>query len=484
MKTGLASRRIILLEFNELCPALLEKWMGDGSLPNFKRFFDASQAFITTADAAPPALEPWIQWYSLHTGLSYQQHGVFRLTDGPRAGHPDIWAVVRDAGLRVFNCASMNAKRFAGEGSLFVPDPWCTSETAHPKELNRFHAFVARQVQEHTNKQLRNSPREFAQFIAFLLAHGLRATTIRKIAAQLLSEKLGDGGQHWKRVVVLDWLQMDIFLHYWKKVRPTFSTFFLNSTAHFQHSYWRYMEPALFAAPTDSKDVQRFRDAIKTGYRNMDDLLGDFFALESRYGATLVLATALSQQPYLKHESIGGQRFYRPYNIGKLLELCGIRPTLVEPTMTHQYMVHFESRATLETAAAALAQLNCGDEPLFDLDRRSDHTVYLGCQLRRPVPDDATINRRPDEEFQLPFYDHFHLLDQTKSGCHHPDGVLWIKTGQPVIHDGKVSILDVFPTILDLLEIEYPPHAGHPYCGRSLLAEGAMTAFPKAAVAE
>jgi hypothetical protein len=112
--------------------------MGDGTLPNFRSFFEASHAFTTIADAAPPALEPWIQWYSLHTGLSYQQHRVFRLTDGPQAGHPDIWEVIRNAGLTVFNCSSMNAKSFASSGSLFIPDPWCTSESAYPKELNRF----------------------------------------------------------------------------------------------------------------------------------------------------------------------------------------------------------------------------------------------------------------------------------------------------------------------------------------------------------
>ena len=471
MKAGLASKKIILLEFNELCPALLEKWMDDGSLPNFRRFFEGSQAFITTADAAPPALEPWIQWYSLHTGLSYQQHGVFRLTDGPRAAYPDIWEVIRNAGLTVFNCSSMNAKSFASNGSLFVPDPWSTSESAHPTELNRFHAFVAKQVQEHTNKQLRSHLREHRQFVTFLLTHGLRATTIRKIAGQILAEKLGDGSERWKRVIVLDWLQTDIFLHYWRKHRPSFSTFFLNSTAHFQHSYWRYMEPALFAAPADQRDVQRFRSAIKTGYRNMDSLLGDFFDLESQHGATLVLATALSQQPYLKHETIGGQRFYRPFDIRKLLEMCGVHPKAIEPTMTHQYMIHFESRAAQEAAAAKISQLTCGDESLFDLDRRSGHSIYLGCQLRKPVPDEATINQGLDNASRLPFYDHFHLIDQTKSGYHHPDGVLWIKFGEHAVHNGKVSILDIFPTILDLLEIRYDPHPSHPYRGHSLLAE-------------
>ena len=41
-------------------------------------------------------------------------------------------------------------------------------------------------------------------------------------------------------------MQMDVFRRYWKRERPTFSTLFLNSTAHFQHLHWREMEPHLF----------------------------------------------------------------------------------------------------------------------------------------------------------------------------------------------------------------------------------------------
>jgi hypothetical protein len=64
--------RVILIEFNELTPRLLDAWMASGDLPNFKRFYDRSQVFITEADDFDPVnLEPWIQWYSIHTGLPF-----------------------------------------------------------------------------------------------------------------------------------------------------------------------------------------------------------------------------------------------------------------------------------------------------------------------------------------------------------------------------------------------------------------------------
>src|SRR5690349_19082839 len=94
-----ARRRVLLLEFNELCPSLLDRWIAEGQLPNFARLRGESVAFVTDADVADPGqLEPWIQWYSIHTGLAYDQHRVFHLTDGSKADHPDIYSTLLNAG--------------------------------------------------------------------------------------------------------------------------------------------------------------------------------------------------------------------------------------------------------------------------------------------------------------------------------------------------------------------------------------------------
>src|SRR3954447_7313915 len=62
--------KILMLKFNEICPPLIERWMGEGLLPGFAEFHRASQIFTALADEVDPVnLEPWIQWYSIHTGL-------------------------------------------------------------------------------------------------------------------------------------------------------------------------------------------------------------------------------------------------------------------------------------------------------------------------------------------------------------------------------------------------------------------------------
>ena len=80
----LAESRVILLEFNELCPDLLGDFMGRGLLPNFRRLYESSAVFTTDAGEDAPNLEPWIQWPTVHSGLPFADHGVFHLGDGKK----------------------------------------------------------------------------------------------------------------------------------------------------------------------------------------------------------------------------------------------------------------------------------------------------------------------------------------------------------------------------------------------------------------
>ena len=82
-------RPVIVLEFNELTPALMERFIAGGHLPAFSRLRSQSVACVTDSEEVAPNLEPWIQWVTVHTGRSYQEHGVFQLGDGPTGQGPE-----------------------------------------------------------------------------------------------------------------------------------------------------------------------------------------------------------------------------------------------------------------------------------------------------------------------------------------------------------------------------------------------------------
>src|SRR5262249_48209197 len=157
--------------------------------------------------------------------------------------------------------------------------------------LARFHRFVQARVVEHTRDRVPLRLTEYAQFVSFMVRHGLSAATARAIVEQLTAEV---GHRHrWKRAMILDRLQMDLFEHGWRRLRPALSTFMLNSTAHLQHLYWRNMEPESFALKPTAREQVDLRDAIPQSYEQTDGILGRILDLAGDE-AIVILCTALS----------------------------------------------------------------------------------------------------------------------------------------------------------------------------------------------
>lgn len=450
---------IIALELNELCPTLLDQWMGEGLLPNFKKLHDQSAVFVTQADVSDPGLlEPWIQWYSVHTGLAYEQHKVFHLTEGARAGFKDIYQHLIENDRKVGSFASMNVAPFSADGSFFVADPWSEKADASPSELNIYNRFVSFNVREYSNSSNNMGMGEYLQFLSFMTQNGLRPATVRKIIQQLAAEKTSGKPLSWRRVAILDGLQFDVFRSYYRKYRPAFASFFLNSVAHLQHSYWRHMDPEAFTVRPDADELESYGDAIRTGYQMMDKLVGDFLVLAEETGAQLMMMTALSQQPFLKYEETGGQHFYRLHNVENFFKRLGIEWEKVDPTMTHQYLARFASIDAAEAARQRIEALRTEDgRALFGFAPVEGHadSLYFGCQISTKTDAKAVIVDGVSNR-SFPFSDILYQIEAIKSGRHHPDGALWIQTGQHRKFEDKPSILDIMPTQLDLLGVGLP----------------------------
>jgi Type I phosphodiesterase / nucleotide pyrophosphatase len=461
------ARPIIFAEFNELCPWLIDQWIDEGILPNFARLRAQSSAFETKADVEHAGqLEPWIQWYSLHTGLAFEQHGVFHLTDGAKASHDDLWHVLNANGRKVGSFASMNTRAFAFPGSFYVADPWSDDGNANPAELDIYGRFVAQNVREYSNPDAVLGLGDYANFLSFMLRRGMSAKTIAKIIRQLAHEKLVDGKDCWKRAALLDRLQFDVFRHYQRRHRPDFSTFFINSTAHLQHSYWRAFEPDKFTVKPSEEDQKRYGDAIRFGYQAMDDLLGDFMALADECGAMLVFMTALSQQPFLRAEQTGGKHFYRMRDVEAFFRQFGLPFANIDPTMTHQFLARFACREDKAKVDAAVEAFTFPDgSRVFDKNNRESDGIYFGCGLATSAPDDLTFTDPSGQSHA--FGTHFYRIDATKSGCHHPSGALWFANGKPNRVAKPVSILDIFPTTLEMQGID--PSLFEDRRGKSLL---------------
>ena len=447
--------RLIVLELNELTPSLMQRFMAEGKLPNFSRLYDQADIYTTTAEEQEN-LDPWIQWVTVHTGLNFRDHGIQRLNEGHTLKVPRIWDLMSEKGRRVWICGSMNVGASRPAGGAVMPDPWTTSVRPYPEALQPYFTFVQRQVMEHTSDRVSFGSRELARFLQFMATHGLSSDTIGAILRQLIEERRGGG--RWRRAVLLDRLQFDVFAWYYRRVRPHFATFFLNSTAHYQHLYWREMDPSAFTAqPTDAQR-RTYRDAIEYGYRQMDHLVGRAFDLADAK-TTIVMATALSQQPCLRFEAHGGKFFYRPLDFGRLVSFAGVvDPYTVSPVMAHQFHLYFETPEAAERAAERLARVRYQERQALAAVCNGCG-VFVGCRIYEPLPRDAGLNL-PGTAEETPFFELFYQVDGVKSGMHHPDGMLWIRTParRHAVHAQHVPLATVAPTLLERCGVPRPSY--------------------------
>jgi hypothetical protein len=438
--------RVVLIEFNELAPSLLDRFIAEGALPNFAAFRAASDVFTTDAGESDAALVPWIQWPSVHTGLPYAEHGIYHLGDAERCDAPTIESVLSEAGLPVGIFGGMNIPPRPVRG-FRLPDPWDKAARTEPASLQPYYDVTAEQVKESSHHG-RLTARDAVKLGAFYLRRAFRPATALAVARQLVTERLNRGVK-WRRAALFDQIQYDVFRTYAREHAVRFASFFSNSTAHYQHLYWRNMEPARFTDPPSATDDPSLRDAIRDGYRSMDGLLGRFVA--DFPGATLIFATALSQEPYTGPVI----RNYRPVSFDALLAFLDIHDARIAPVMSQEFHVDCIDEMAAAAAERALLALEVDGERVFAA-RRDGASVFAGCVyldpsvMERDAVDTRTGARRP-------FADLFYLVDGFRSGHHHPEGALWIRTGTGRVHDGTVSILDVAPTVLAMFGVAAPP---------------------------
>lgn len=453
--------RVIMLEFNELSPKLMDKFIALGHLPSFEQLRDKSACFVTDAQETPPNLEPWIQWVTVHTGLSFREHQCFHLNDGGSFQSRRIWDHVGAAGGKSWVCGSMNANfdRLAFRGH-FLPDPWASDVNDFPNDYFAAFTNVVRTfVQEHSGRP-QVSAVAMVAFAKFMLDHGLSIETIRATIAQLVDERLNPS--KWRRAFILDRLQWDLFKRIYVREKPDFSTFFLNSTAHFQHFHWREMEPEIFTIKPSDEDQDNYRDAILEGYKSMDRIVGQATAMADPDTA-IVLCTALSQQPMLTYEDDQGRQIFRHKDIKQLLDFAGVDETYdYAPVMSQEFLLHCQSDAQAASVAAKIDNIALEDGTKVMWAVPIGSKVDAGCVLNKD-PGEALV-RSPKTSVAMRFQDLFYPLESLRSGMHSPDGMFWVKFpgGEPQQHKEPVSLLRVYPTVLSLLGLDPVASEGQP----------------------
>ena len=149
--------------------------------------------------------------------------------------------------------------------------------------------------------------------------------------------------------------------------------------------------------------------------------------------------------------------------------MLGAGPIKVEPVMTHQYIVHFASEEAMAAAHDRLAAMTLAGKPVCGFEQAPENVVQIRLPDRDIVEREEQLHGVWGRNNPVRFGDLFYPIKGMKSGRHHPEGVLWVRAGRHAVHSESVSILDIAPTVCDLLRLDPDAVRRAGFRGTSLL---------------
>lgn len=382
--------RAVTIELNELDFELLQEYARAGHLPTFRKIFSEHDIVRTVAEKEGSHLEPWIQWVTAHTGLTFAEHGVFRLGDIVYKDFPQIWEVLEERfDLVVGAISPMNAKNNLKRPAFFVPDPWTRTSFQGPWHLSFLTEAVTQAVNDNAHDRIMLG--SYAR-----LAAGAAANVRLSNLWAYLQLALTSSANRWRKALFLDLLLSDAFINNWLRYRPDYASLFLNAGAHVQHHYW-------FSSPFYRGEfrnpgwyVNGRADPVEEVYRLYDRILGN--VMTALPDVRLLICTGLSQTANTKLVC-----YYRPKDHLQFLSALGVeRVSGVLPRMSRDFLIEFPDRDAANAAEAALLSFRARDgTPIFSVENRGT-TLFCMLSYTGEIAENFTIagNGRTVDGFQ------------------------------------------------------------------------------------
>lgn len=424
-------KKVILLGLNELNFKYIKHYIANGFLPTFKHYFGKYGYAETTSENQYELLEPWIQWVTIHTGKSYDEHQVFRL--GDIVGRNDlkqIFEKVEETGATVGAISPFNTENRLKSPAFFVPDPWTQTTAAGDKFVTQ----VSKAVSQAVNDNAKDSVSK--KSIIHLLKAFLKVVPPTKYTQYVslvssLKSKVGI------KAVILDKLLGDIFMQQWKKHQPDFASLFLNTGAHFQH---HYMFNSL-AYNGEFKNPEWYcpssQDPLLMVLKEYDSILK---RLSNLSNIRLIVCTGLHQEPHKRLTF-----YWRLKNHQTFLKEIGIlKFERVVPRMSRDFLVEFSSITEASQAEKQLATYQCtkDSEPIFSIDNRGN-SLFVELTYPHEITEDFIIRG----ERELRNFKEYVSFVAIKNGEHDGIGYYMDTDNKNVGNHSFIPLTEIYSTI-------------------------------------
>ena len=370
------NKNLILIQLNEINFDLIEKYIHKYNFPFLKKFL-FQKKYLTTSEIKYNLLEPWIQWVSIYTGLSADEHKIFRLGDINADKDLNlIFEKIEDNNLTVGCISPMNAINKLKKPKYFISDPWINT-----KNDNSFWSKkIANLLTSIVNN---NSSGKIGFNDGFYLILCLFKYTRIKNYYKLFYLLFNSYKKKWVRALLLDFLINEINLKYYKKHKPNFSSVFFNAGAHIQHHYLLLSEFIEKSHLADINSIYNIKsDPLLDMVRVYNWILQDY--INKNY----ILATGLSQKPMQKLVY-----YYRLSHHKDFFKKCQINFENILPRMSRDFLVKFSSIVDAKNAELILkAAYEIKSKSLIfeEVDNRG-HEIFVTLTYNQEIKEDTLI---------------------------------------------------------------------------------------------
>lgn len=451
--------KVFLLEINEITWNLIDPMIDQGKLPNFARLKNEGTWATPMSVDLPPQLDPWITWTTVYSGRSQAAHNVYFLEQPPDSIKAKrIWEYCHEQGLRVGVYSSLCSWPPQAVNGFYVPDTFAPDTQTYPSALQPIQDLNLTYTRSIRLPKDGDGVTEKIKLGAKLLGLGLRAGTAFRIASQLVHEKISPEIR-WQRVALQPFVNFDFFARLYRQHLPEFATFHTNHVAHYQHTYWKPMQPEVFPQETSSEEIRIYGKAIEHGYQTADELIGRVLKLID-HDTTLMVASSMGQKPFISNLK-KGRRIKQLRSLDQLLKILGVtEKAKALTTMSDQFNIYTDNKSDAEFISKALqsAYVDTKIQPMFSVETFAENITATLKTYDEVNENSRSFFPHLDENNSFRYEDLVHNTGMMKSGCHDPKGMM-ILYGNNIQRGKQITDcnnLDIAPTLLTLLGLPIP----------------------------
>ena len=353
-----------VVQFNETNFDILKKYCQKYSLPNIERLINSESYIETESEEQYDNLEPWIQWYSFYTGLSYDQHKVYHLGDCLKNEHDNFIKNYADNNsVGVFG--AMNLPPYEVY-KIFIPDAWTESNP----DISFSSRFVTSALKNIINSNA-GLKIKFNDILGLLLLIGLpKSIQDFSILYKVFKSFFLRSRAH--LAAYFDYYFLRYSIKRSKKEKLDLSLVFLNGFAHIQHHYMLTSE--FFNSKNPSWYVSDDKDYLLEALYIYDQAFK--FLLDSiDENDEYFILTGLTQEPF-KNPFI----YWRFKNHNKVLSHFVNKEIDIIPRMTRDFEIKVHNKKSIQNVIKFLNEAKISGDDKKNafgfIDQTSSHSVF------------------------------------------------------------------------------------------------------------